>query len=214
MLPEIMEQRSTVLLPVAPACNLACTFCPGPVPGEGGRPFRSAALSPGDAVQKVADAVERGDDVRNVILGGPGEPLLNAAAYIVPRRLAWNYPELPVTVCTNGLLLSDRLDQLVRTGVQGVVLSMSAMIPQTAARIYEAASYRARRYSGEAAAMLVLQQQWSGLLNAVEAGLKVTVFAARIFGVNEQEIPLLAERARDFGVDRVITADLVQDVLS
>lgn len=205
------EDRDSIWLPTAPTCNVICSPC-----GRRGdrRTIPSIVLSPDEALERVAAAIERGAMVPEVLLWGPGETLLSAATFVVLRRLAWLYPDLPVTVCTNGLLLSDRLDELVRASVRNVQLSIPALMPQTAAKFYDSAVYRARRYTGEAAATLVLQQQWSGLLNAVEAGISVTVSIIEIPGVNEHEIPLISHRARDLGAERVIVSAMSRSASS
>jgi len=172
---------------------------------------QGTSLPPDDAVARATAAVERGDDVSGVLLWGPGEPLVNASTYVVLRKLQWFYADLPVTVCTNGILLPDRLEELVRAGVSRLVLSINAVTPEAAERIYESVNYRARQYSGKAAADLVLQQQWNGLENAVEAGLSVTVYTAVMDGINAQEVNDISTRAKKIGAERVVTAALQEN---
>jgi nitrogen fixation protein NifB len=152
--------------------------------------------------------VEHGDDPAGALIWGPGEPLVNASTYVVLRKLQWLYPDLPVTVCTNGILLPDRLEELVRSGVSRLVLSINAVTPETAERIYESVNYRTRQYTGRATAELVLQQQWNGLENAVEAGLSVTVYTAVMNGINEQEVGEISSRAKEIGAERIVKAEL------
>ena len=209
--PEIAGVRTLLWLPVAPACNMRCVSCAR----RSGRPAESvsqgASLSPEDAIERVSARMERGEVFAGVVLWGPGEPLVNAATYTVLRSLHWLYPDLPVTVCTNGILLPERLEELVRTGVSRLVLSINAVTPEAAERIYESVNYRARQYSGKAAADLVLQQQWNGLENAVEAGLSVTVYTAVMDGINAQEVNDISTRAKKIGAERVVTAALQEN---
>jgi nitrogen fixation protein NifB len=166
------------------------------------------SLAPDDAVQRVTGEVERGNGKRSAVIWGPGEPLLAASTYVVLRRLSWLYPDLDLTVCTNGLLLPERLEELVRSGAKRLVVSVNALTQETAAQIYRSASYRARTYEGPAAGELVLQQQWNGLSNAVEAGLAVTAYAAVIPGVNDHEIDAIRTKADAVGAERVVTVML------
>jgi nitrogen fixation protein NifB len=179
------------------------------------RPDRAAdsfaqgtSLPPDDAVARTVNAVERREGVTGVMLWGPGEPLVNASTYVVLRRLQWLYPDLPVTVCTNGILLPDRLEELVRSGVKRLVVSINAVAASTAECIYESVNYRTRQYTGTAGAELVLQQQWNGLENAVEAGLSVSVYTAVMDGINEQEVSEIARRAKEIGAEMTVTAEL------
>jgi nitrogen fixation protein NifB len=168
----------------------------------------SIVLNADEALERVASSVELGASMPEVLVWGPGETLLSATTFDILRRMAWHYPGLPLTVCTNGLLLTDRLDELVRASVRNVLLMIPALMPRTAAKVYVDAAYRARRYTGEAAATLVLQQQWSGLLNAIEAGISVSVAIPVIPGVNEHEVTLIGQRAQELGADRVLVSEL------
>jgi nitrogen fixation protein NifB len=206
--PNVAGTASMLWLPVAPACNMRCIVCSQ-------RPDRAAdslavgtALPPDDAVARAVRAVERGEAGAGVLLWGPGEPLVNASTYVVLRRLQWLYPDLPLTVCTNGILLPDRLEELVRSGVRRLVISINAVTASVAESIYESVTYRTRRYGGAAAAALALQQQWNGLENAVDAGLSVTVYTALLQGINDQEQDEIARRAQRIGAERIVTAEL------
>jgi nitrogen fixation protein NifB len=206
--PEAPASPGSIWLPLAPACNLECSFCSRRTGAASGSRVPGGFLSPDDAVQRVAGEVERGSGRRSVVIWGPGEPLLAASTYVVLRRLSWYYPDLDLTVCTNGLLLPERLEELVRSGTKRLVVSVNALTTETAERIYRTASYRMRIYEGRDAAALVLQQQWNGLSNAVEAGLAVTVYLAVIPGVNDGEAPDIRAKAEAIGAERVVTKTL------
>jgi len=205
---QIAGLTSLLWLPVAPACNMRCAFCADRTGRAADAVSQGISLSPDDAVERVNAGVERGDALAGVVLWGPGEPLVNAATYTVLQKLHWLYPDLPVTVCTNGILLPERLGELVRAGVKRIVVSANAVSIATAERIYECVNYRARRYEGTAAAELALQQQWNGLENAVDAGFAVTAYAANIAGVNDHEIPEIEQRAKAVGAEHVAVVDL------
>ncbi len=202
---EQPRQKDVLRLPVAPGCNMRCFFCirrredAGPVST---RAF-SGILTPDGAVDRVAVRVDANDPPGMVELAGPGEPLANAATSVALRKLHWLYPDLLLSVWTNGLLLPDRLDELVKAGVTSLTVSINAVKPGTAERIYEWIVYRGRRYEGREAAALLLHQQWTGLANAIEAGLSATVYTVSIPGVNEGEIPLIEKHAADLGADSV-----------
>ena len=195
---------SMLWLPVAPACNMQCTHCSRRSDSLSDLAVPGVSLFPDEAVEKVAAAVLRGAPPSGVVVWGPGEPLVNAPTFVVLKKLAWLYPDLAITVGTNGLLLPDRLDELVRSGVRNIVLSVNAASAGTAGRLYEWAIYRGKKYTGEDAARLVLQQQWNGLENAVEAGLSVTVYTADIAGVNDHEVAEIKRRAEAVGAAGVV----------
>lgn len=197
--------QGVLRLPVAPGCNMRCRYCfrqaDGPGSGDAG-PF-GAILTPEGAVDRVAHRVDANHPPDRVELAGPGEPLANAATFVVLRKLNWLYPDLTLSAWTNGLLLPDRLGELAVAGVRSLTVSIHAVAPETAAGIYDWIIYRGRRLSGREAAEFLLHQQWSGLANAIEAGLETVVSSVIIPGVNEKEISLIADRALELGVENV-----------
>ncbi len=190
---------SMLRLSVAPACNMQCMHCSRRSDSLSDLEAPGISLPPDEAVEQVSVAVARGAASSGVVVWGPGEPLVNAPTFVVLKKLSWLYPKLAITVGTNGLLLPDRMEELVRSGVRNIVLSVNAVSLGTAGRLYDWAIYRGRRYTGEDAARLVLQQQWNGLENAIEAGLSVTVYTADIAGVNDHEVTEIKRRAEDIG---------------
>jgi nitrogen fixation protein NifB len=83
--------------------------------------------------------------------------------------------------------------------VRSLTVTINAVTPETAEKVYQWVFYHGRRYEGRAAAELLLANQWHGLEQAVSAGLVVKVNTVFIPGVNEAEIPMIAERAGKLG---------------
>ncbi len=190
-------------LPVAPACNIQCRYCirKFDCANESRPGITSRVLTPDEAVDRTRVLIERSDRLSVIGIAGPGDPLVNASTYVVLRKINWEYPDLTLCVSTNGLLLSDRLEQLIASGVRSLTITINAVFPATAEKIYSWAIYRGRRYKGKEAAELLLANQWQGLENAIDAGLIVKVNSVLIPGVNDRELPLIAERAGKLGAD-------------
>lgn len=207
---EPPREPGLLRLPVAPGCNMRCSFCirRQNEAGRGGAASLTSILTPNGAVDRVAARVDAGGPPARVEIAGPGEPLANAATSVVLRKLHWLYPDLLLSVWTNGLLLPDRLGELVDAGVRSLTISINALRSETAGRIHEWIIYRGRRYEGREAADLLLHQQWTGLANAIEAGLSATVCSIGMPGVNEDEIPLIEKRSKELGADMVKVAQL------
>jgi len=85
--------------------------------------------------------------------------------------------------------------------VKSVTVTINATRPETAERIYRWVHYRGRRYEGLEAAELLVANQWSGLTNAIDAGFLIKINSVLIPGVNNAEIPLVAEKAGKAGAD-------------
>lgn len=190
-------------LPVAPACNIQCRYCVRKFDcANESRPgITSRVLTPDEAIDRTRALIERSDRLSVVGIAGPGDPLVNAPAYVVLRHINWEYPDLTLCVSTNGLLLPDRLEQLIASGVRSLTVTINAVSPETAEKIYSWVIYKGRRYEGREAAELLLANQWRGLHNAIDAGLIIKVNTVFIPGVNDHEIPLIAERAGKLGAD-------------
>ncbi len=192
-----------VHLPIAPACNIQCRYCVRKFDcANESRPgITSRVLTPDEAVERTRALVERSDRLSVVGIAGPGDPLANAPTYVTLRQIHWEYPDLTLCISTNGLLLPDRLEQLMSSGVRSLTVTINAVTPETAENVYSWVVYQGRRYEGRAATELLLTNQWRGLEMAIDAGLIVKVNTVFIHGVNDHEIPLIAERAGKLGVD-------------
>jgi nitrogen fixation protein NifB len=200
---EAHERFGRVHLPIAPACNIQCRYCirKFDCANESRPGITSRVLTPDEAVDRTRALIERSERLSVVGIAGPGDPLVNAATYVTLRHIHWEYPDLTLCVSTNGLLLTDRLEQLMASGVRSLTVTINAVSPETAEKIYSWITYKGRRYEGKEAAKLLLANQWSGLENAIDAGLIVKVNTVFIPGVNDHEIPLIAERAGKLGAD-------------
>jgi nitrogen fixation protein NifB len=205
-----LAERS-LLLHVTTVCNTRCRHCvraEGPAGGEQRMGIGTTAMDADAAVQLVDRGLKRPEPPVVVEIGGPGEPLLNRSTYAVLRRLRAEYPGLELSVWTNGILLAERLEDLMRSGAKRITLSLNAATHDTAERIYERIIFRGKNYAGAEAARLLLQQQWTGLEQAVETGFGVSVCITLIPGVNEREIDRISSIAGKIGADRIIVAPL------
>jgi nitrogen fixation protein NifB len=156
-------------------------------------------LTPDEAADRVRALVNRNERLTVVGIAGPGDPLANAETYRALRQISHEFPELTLCVSTNGLLLPDRLEQLLAAGVRSLTVTINAVSISTASSIYSWVLYEGRRYEGREASELLIRNQWQGLFHAVREGLAVKVNTVFIPGVNDAEIPVIAERAGSLG---------------
>ena len=200
---EAHQKFSRAHLPVAPGCNIQCRYCVRKFDcANESRPgITSRVLTPDEALDRTRALIERSERLSVVGIAGPGDPLVNAPTYVVLRQIHWEFPDLTLCISTNGLLLPDRLEQLIASGVRSLTVTINAVTPETAENIYSWIIYKGRRYTGIEAAELLLANQWKGLEKAIDAGLIVKVNTVFIPGVNDGEIPLIAERAGKLGAD-------------
>ncbi|MGD0281949.1 MAG: radical SAM protein [Dissulfurispiraceae bacterium] len=190
-------------LPVAPACNIQCNYCVRKYDcANESRPgITSKVLSADEALERVRTLVERSGNLSVAGIAGPGDPLANSATFEVMRALHREFPELILCVSTNGLLLPDRLEELIKSGVRSLTVTINSVFPETAELVYAWINKGGKRYSNREAAEYLLSNQWKGLGNAIEAGLMVKVNTVFIPGINDAEIPLIAKAAGELGAD-------------
>ena len=192
------DKFGRIHLPVAPACNIQCKYCirKYDCANESRPGITSRVLTPDEAMVRVRSLVERNERLTVVGIAGPGDPLANDAAFETFRAVNREYPELILCVSTNGLLLPDRLHELLAAGVKSITVTVNAVVPETAEKIYSWAVYNWKRYTGIEAASLITGNQWRGIEMAVEAGIVVKVNTVMIPGINDEEIPLIASMAK------------------
>ena len=190
-------------LAVAPACNIQCRYCERKYDcANESRPgVTSRVLTPGEAVERVGTFLERNSKVSVVGIAGPGDPLANDATFETLHAIHRKFPELTLCVSTNGLLLSDRLTDLVRTGVRSITVTINAVSPAVAEKVYAWVLHRGRKLTGPQAAETLIRSQWQGLVNAIEAGLLVKINSVYIPGVNDDELIRIARLAGSCGAD-------------
>jgi nitrogen fixation protein NifB len=198
---EAHTKFSRAHLSVAPACNIQCRYCirKFDCANESRPGITSKVLTPVEAVERTRVLVERSERLSVVGIAGPGDPLANAPTFATMRDIHSEFPDLTLCVSTNGLLLPERLEQLIASGVRSLTVTINAVTPEIAEKVYQWIFYQGRRYEGRAAAELLLANQWHGLEQAVSSGLVVKVNTVFIPGVNEAEIPMIAERAGRLG---------------
>src|SRR5512143_477908 len=135
---EAHQKFSRAHLPVAPACNIQCRYCirKFDCANESRPGITSRVLTPEEAVDRTRALVERSNRLSVIGIAGPGDPLVNAATYVVLRHINWEYPDLSLCISTNGLLLPDRLDQLIAAGVRSLNVTINAVSPGIAEKDY------------------------------------------------------------------------------
>lgn len=200
---EAHDKFGRIHLPVAPLCNIQCRYCirKYDCANESRPGITSKVLTPSEALERIRALVERNEKLSVVGIAGPGEPLANNTTFETLKAINKEFPELILCISTNGLYLSDRLEDLVKSGVKSITITINAVMPETAEKIYSWVLYRGRKYSGRDAAECILCNQWRGLREAIDTGLIVKVNSVLIPGINDTEIPLIAWLAGGKGAD-------------
>jgi nitrogen fixation protein NifB len=200
---EAHHKFGRIHLPVAPHCNIQCRYCirKYDCANESRPGITSKVLSTWEALERVRAVVDRSGNISVIGIAGPGDPLANDATFETMTAIHEEFPELVLCISTNGLALPDRIEDLMKSGVRSITITINAATPAVAERIYSWVSYRGKRYTGKEAAQRIVANQWRGLINAVDAGFIVKVNTVLIPGINDAEIPLIAWGAGERGAD-------------
>lgn len=189
-------------LPVSPSCNIRCRFCTRGLSASARRPgVAGRVIAPGEAGALVDKALALCPELAVVGVAGPGDALATDHALAALAGVHRAHPELLLCLSTNGLRLTERVDELVEAGVATVTVTVNSLDPAAQARLCRSISLRLpgqpgeRLVPGEAGARLLIAAQIAGIEAAVAAGLVVKVNTVLVPGVNDAGIAALAGRA-------------------
>ena len=188
-------------LAVAPKCNIQCNFCVRKYDcvNESRPGITSKVLSPGEALERTKEVLERHKFIKVVGIAGPGDPLFNEETFETFRLVKEAFPWVMYCMSTNGLLLPDKTDLLKELGVTHCTVTINAVTPEVAEKVYSFIIHNGKRYEGREAAEILLENQWNGLEKAAKSGMLMKVNTVYIPGINEEEIPRIAELAGQKG---------------
>lgn len=167
---------------VTELCNLRCRYCM-PAEGVAKKPHESM-LTEEETLCAVRAAASLG--IRKIRITG-GEPLVKKNIVSLCRGVAQTPGIEELCLTTNGLRLPELAGDLRKAGVRRVNISLDTL---------DKDKYRFLTRCGE------LSEALAGLRAALDAGFeKIKLNAVLIGGVNDDEIPALAELTRRYGVD-------------
>ncbi|MFZ5832100.1 MAG: nitrogenase cofactor biosynthesis protein NifB [Planctomycetota bacterium] len=189
-------------LPVAPKCNIQCHYCNRSFDcANESRPgVTSAVLSPGQALKYLEAAVEKEPRIAVVGIAGPGDPFANAEETMETLELVRErFPDMLLCVASNGLNVAPYVERLAALEVSHVTITINAVDPDIGAQIYAWVRDGNRVYRGREGAALLLERQLEAVRMLCQHGVTVKINSILVPGINEQEIPRVAETMADLG---------------
>jgi len=191
-------------LAVAPKCNIKCGYCSRrhDCANESRPGVTSRIMTPTEAIEKVREVMASemlGQLIKVIGIAGPGDPLANEETFETFRLIGAEFPHLIKCMSTNGLLLPERIGELEALDLHSLTVTVNALDPAVGGKIYSHINYHGKRYSGEEAASILIANQLSGLKSAADFGMTIKVNTVLIPGVNDAQIPLIAEKVKSLG---------------
>jgi nitrogen fixation protein NifB len=156
-------------------------------------------MSPKVATARVISEIRKDSRIKIVAVSGPGEPLANPETFDTIEIIRDNLDEVHLCLSTNGTLLEDNVQWLVKMDFKTLTVSMSTANPTTASRIYEWASVGGHILTGEKMGAFLVDAQLRGISKAADAGIAVKVNTILIPSINQDDIISLAQIIADAG---------------
>lgn len=188
---------SRLHLPVAAKCNIQCNYCNPKklnkcefIPG-----YAEKLLTPLEALKKVEIAEKLHPNLKVVGIAGPGDPLANKETFETLKLIDEYFPHLIKCLSTNGLLLSDKINELIKLNVKTVTITVNTVNPAIGSKIYSWINYNGKVYTGIKAASILIKKQLEGIESASKNGLKVKVNSVLIPEVNNLDLINVAREA-------------------
>lgn len=191
-------------LAVAPKCNIKCGYCTRKhdCANESRPGVTSRLLTPAEAIVKVREVMASpvvGPIIKVIGIAGPGDPLANEETFETFELVKKEFPHLMLCLSTNGLLLPESIDRLYELGLHSLTVTVNAVDPEVGAQIYRHISYHGHHYSGVEGAKILIANQFEGLKRAGELGLTIKVNSVLVPGINDGQIPLIAQKVKELG---------------
>jgi len=196
------DRMGRIHLPIAPRCNVQCNFCEHKMCVDVQHPgWAASLLSVTEAIDLIRSVVNYRQAYDFVVgVAGPGDPLANEQTFQTQALLHQLYPHIVNCLCTNGVLLEDKLNVMADVRVRALTVTVNASDSCIGQHIYSWVKYHGTIYRGQEAAALIIAKQFSGIRKALAAGFHLKVNSVLIPGVNDQHMTELALCLREAGV--------------
>lgn len=198
------QKNGRMHLAVAPRCNIKCGYCTRrhDCANESRPGVTSRLMTPLEAIAKVREVMASpiaGPIIKVIGIAGPGDPLANEETFETFEMVKKEFPHLMLCMSTNGLLLPESIDRLHELGLHSLTVTINAVDPDVGAQIYRHVIYHGKHYTGAEGAKILIENQFEGVRRAGELGMTMKINSVLTPGINDSQIPLIAERVKALG---------------
>ncbi|MDR2132769.1 MAG: radical SAM protein [Clostridiales Family XIII bacterium] len=189
-----VNNKGRMHLPVSPVCNIFCKFCDRRIGDcDDERPGVTGALvKPKDAPERVAEALKLCPEIAVVGIAGPGDTLATDHAFEAFRAIGERFPNLIHCMSTNGLLLPEKIRDVIDAGVRTLTVTVNAVDPIVLSRLNDGIVYRGAFLTGEEAGLILIRNQLEGIRLASDAGIIVKINTVLVPEINGDHIGAVA----------------------
>ncbi|MDR3366214.1 MAG: radical SAM protein [Prevotellaceae bacterium] len=201
---EARRTYARVHLPVAPKCNVQCSYCNRKYDccNESRPGVTSTVLSPAQAALYLKALEKKMPNISVVGIAGPGDLFANPEEALQMLRIVrQEFPDKICCLSTNGLDLYPCIDEIADLGVSHLTITVNSLRRKTLARLYRWVRYGRRVYRGEEAGSALMEQQLRCIPKLKEKGLVVKINTVVCTGVNDDEVEEIAQKVAALGAD-------------
>jgi nitrogen fixation protein NifB len=198
------HRAGRIHLPVAPACNMQCNYCNRDFEcvNESRPGVSSTILLPWQAADYLDEVMDRIKNIAVVGIAGPGDPFANPEQTLVTLHLVRErHPAMMLCVATNGLALADYVDELADLKVSHITVTVNAVDPAIAEKIYAWARLKSKVYRGSDAARVILEKQQEAIRRLKAKEITVKINTVIIPGINDDHVVEIARQMADMKAD-------------
>lgn len=187
-------------LPISPTCNIECKFCDRTINDYEKRPgVTREVIRPQEAVDVIRRSLALCPDITVAGIAGPGDTLATDYALETFRLIAKEFPQLIKCMSTNGLLLAEKADEVIETGIDSLTVTVNAVDPEVEAKLNGGILYHGVHYKGVEAAEILIKNQLEGIRRVSKAGITIKVNTVLVPGINDQHIEKIAKTVSEAG---------------
>ena len=187
-------RNGRIHLPVSPTCNMECKFCSRKINDYENRPgVTSTVIKPEEAINVVKRSLELCSDITVAGIAGPGDTLASDYALETFRLIKENFPQIIKCMSTNGLLLSEKANEIIETSIDSLTVTVNAVDPQIEAELNGGILYHDVHYMGVEAAAILIKNQLEGIRKVSSAGITIKVNTVLVPGINDTHIEEVAK---------------------
>ncbi|MBO7563963.1 MAG: radical SAM protein [Clostridiales bacterium] len=187
-------------LPVSPGCNIACRFCDRTINDVEQRPgVTSKVLKPEETEEILKKALEICPEIKVAGIAGPGDTLASDYALETFKIVKEKFPQLIKCMSTNGLLLNERAEDVIRVGVDSLTVTVNAVDPEIESKLNAYIIYHGKRIEGVEAAKILIENQLAGIRKVAAAGITIKVNTVLVPSINGDHIEEIAKTVKEAG---------------
>lgn len=174
------------VLPVTSKCFSQCIFCGNmDLPCNLARRDLSSVISPQQAID-IAKKMHIGNIILEI--GGYGDPLFNEETFQTLRLLIIEDIDIPTFITTNGLLIHDRIDDILSVGIKTVKVLINSLDPNIGKKLVKGIKFRGNRLLGLDSAFLFQELQLQGIQRLLKKRVNVVAEILIFPGINDRHI--------------------------